>query len=81
MAWILARALRQKSTATVSRLALYILYFSIHEKAVFVWSKIISSEISFPLLNFKRDNKFYMSAYLIFDIVNDLDKDRDICYC
>jgi hypothetical protein len=69
MAWILARILGQESTATIPCLSLYILYFSIQKKAIFDWSKIISSEISFQLSNFKRDKKFYMSTYLIFSIV------------
>jgi hypothetical protein len=68
MAWLFARVVGQESTATVPHLALYILYFSIHEKVIFDWSKIISSEISFQLSNFKKNKKFYMSAYLIFSI-------------
>jgi hypothetical protein len=69
MAWILARVLGQESTSTIPCLFLYILYFSIQEKAIFDWLKIISSEISFQLSNFRRDKKFYMSTYLIFSIV------------
>jgi hypothetical protein len=69
MAWLLARVLGQESTATIPRLALYILYYSVQGKIIFDWSKIISSEISFQLSNFKKDKKFYMSAYLVFAIV------------
>jgi hypothetical protein len=69
MAWILARVLGQESTATIPHLSLYILYYSIQGKRIFDWSKIISSEISFQLSNFKKDKKFYMSAYLVFAIV------------
>jgi hypothetical protein len=69
MAWLLARVLGQESTATIPHLALYILYYSIQGKRIFDWSKIISTEISFQLSNFKKDKKFYMSAYLVFIIV------------
>jgi hypothetical protein len=69
MTWILARVLGQESTITVPCLSLYILYFFIQEKAIFDWSKIISSEISFQLSNFRRDKKLYMSSYLIFSII------------
>ena len=69
MTWILARIVGQESTSTIPCLSLYILYFSIQKKTIFNWSKIISSEISFQLSNFKRDKTFYMSEYLIFAIV------------
>jgi hypothetical protein len=68
MAWLLARILGQESTATISHLSLYILYVSIQKKTIFVWAKIISSKIAVELLNFKRNKKFYMSAYFIFSI-------------
>jgi hypothetical protein len=68
MAWLFARVARQESTTTIPRLALYILYFSIHEKAVFDWENIISNELSFQLSNFRKNKKFYMSSYLIFSI-------------
>jgi hypothetical protein len=35
MAWLFSRVVVQESIATVPRLALYVLYFSIHEKAIF----------------------------------------------
>jgi hypothetical protein len=69
MACILDRVLRHDSTTTIPCLSLYILYYSIQGKRVFDWSKIISSEISFQLSNFKKDKKFYMFVYLVFAIV------------
>jgi hypothetical protein len=68
MAWLFARVVGQESTATIPRLALYILHFTIHEKTIFDWEKIISGELSFQLSNFKKNKKFYMSSYLIFTI-------------
>jgi len=69
MAWILARVLWHESTTTIPHLALYILYYSIQGKGIFYWSKIIATEISLQLSNFRKDKKFYMPAYLIFTIV------------
>jgi hypothetical protein len=66
MAWLFARITGQESTTIVPKLALYILYFSIHENAIFDWSRIISSELSFHLGNFHKSKRFYMSSYLIF---------------
>jgi hypothetical protein len=40
MAWIFARVAGQESTATIPRLALYILHFTIHEKTIFDWEKL-----------------------------------------
>jgi hypothetical protein len=53
---------------TILWLALYILYFTIHEEVIFDWGKIISIEISSHLSKFKKENKFYMDSYLIFSI-------------
>jgi hypothetical protein len=53
---------------TIPRLALYILYFTIHEEAIFDWRKIISLENSTQLSNFKSEKKLYMDSYLIFVI-------------
>jgi hypothetical protein len=66
--WIFSRVAGQESTTTIPRLALYILHFTVHEKEIFDWEKIISQEISFQLSNFKKNKKFYMSSYLIFAI-------------
>jgi hypothetical protein len=68
MVWLFARVVGQESTTTVPRLTLYILYFSIHENTMFDWERIISSELSFQLGNFRKNKKFYMSSYLIFTI-------------
>jgi hypothetical protein len=53
---------------TIPRLALYILYFTFHEQAIFDRGKIISTEIYSQLSNFKDTKKFYMASYLIFSI-------------
>jgi len=58
MAWLFTKVAGQESNATIPRLALYILYFSIHKKTIFDWAKIISSELSFKLLNFRKNKKF-----------------------
>jgi hypothetical protein len=63
-----SRVTGQESTTTIPRLALYILYFTVHEQAIFDWAKIISGEISSQLSNFKKNKRFYMSSYLIFSI-------------
>jgi hypothetical protein len=68
MAWLFSRVAGKESTATIPHLVLYILYFSIHKKAIFDWAKIISGELSFQLENFRKSKKFYMSSYLIFSI-------------
>jgi hypothetical protein len=68
LAWIFTRITGQESMTTIPWLALYILYFTIHEEAIFDWGKIISSEISTQLSNFKSEKKFYMASYLIFSI-------------
>jgi hypothetical protein len=41
MAWLFTRITRKESTTIVPKLALYIIYFSIHENAIFDWSRII----------------------------------------
>jgi hypothetical protein len=68
MTWLFGRVVGQQCMTTISRLALYILHFTIHEKAIFDWEKIISRELSFQLSNLKNNKKFYMSSYLIFAI-------------
>jgi hypothetical protein len=68
LAWLFTRITGQESTTTIPRLALYILYFIVHEEAIFDWGKIISVEISSQLSKFKKENKFYMASYLIFSI-------------
>jgi hypothetical protein len=68
MAWLFGRVSRQEFTTTIPRLVLYILHFVIHEKAIYSWENIISGELSFRLSNFRKNNKFYMSSYIIFAI-------------
>jgi hypothetical protein len=68
IAWLFTRVTGQESTTTIPRLSLYILYFTVHEKEIFDWVKIISIEISSQLANFKENKRFYMSSYLIFAI-------------
>jgi hypothetical protein len=68
LAWLFTRLQVRNPWTTIPRLALYILYFTIHEEAIFDWGKIISSEISTQLSNFKSEKKFYMASYLIFSI-------------
>jgi hypothetical protein len=58
----------QESTTTISRMILYILYFTVKEKAIFDWGKLISIEISSQLSQYKRDKKFFMASYLVFVI-------------
>ena len=53
---------------TIPWLDIYILYFTIHEQAIFDWGKMISTEISSQLSNFKDTKNFYMASYLIFVI-------------
>jgi hypothetical protein len=69
MAWLFAKVVGKESTASITQLDLYILYFSIHEKTKFDWVNIISSELSFQLTNLKNNKRFYMSLYFIFSII------------
>jgi aromatic ring-opening dioxygenase LigB subunit len=41
VAWIFSRITGQESTETIPQLALYILYFTIHEQTIFDWGKNI----------------------------------------
>jgi hypothetical protein len=49
---------------------LYIVYFIVHEQAIFYWEKLISIKISSQLSHYKKDKKFFMVFYLIFSIVH-----------
>jgi hypothetical protein len=60
----------QESTTTISHMGLYILYFTVNEQAIFYWGRLISHEISSQLSSYKRENKFYMSSYLVFAIAH-----------
>jgi hypothetical protein len=61
MTWLFSRVAEQEAMTTIPQLALYIFYFSIHEKEIFDWAEIISSELYFQLANFRKNNKYYMS--------------------
>jgi hypothetical protein len=49
---------------------LYILYFTIKEKAIFDWGKLISIEISSQLSQYKKYKIFVMASYLVFVIAH-----------
>jgi hypothetical protein len=49
---------------------LYILYFMVKEQAIFDWGKLISIEMSSQLSQYKKENKFFMSFYLVFAIAH-----------
>jgi hypothetical protein len=57
MVWLFTRVAGKDSTATIHFLALYVLYFSIHDKAVFDWEKIISCKISFSIIKFQEEQE------------------------
>jgi hypothetical protein len=54
IAWIFTRITRQESATNISRMILYILYFTVKEQAIFHWGKLISIEISSQLLQYKK---------------------------
>jgi hypothetical protein len=66
IAWLFTRITRQESTTTISHMVLYILYFTVKEKAIFYRGKLISHEICSQLSRFKNEKKFYMSSYFVF---------------
>jgi hypothetical protein len=68
IAWLFTRLTGQESITTISRMILYILYFTVKEKAIFDWGKLISIEISSQLSWYKKDKKFFMASYLVFAI-------------
>jgi hypothetical protein len=70
IAWLFTRITGQESTTSISRIVIYILYFTVKEQFIFDWGKLISIEICSQLSQFKESNKFYMSSYLIFAIVH-----------
>jgi hypothetical protein len=49
-------------------MALYYLYFTVNEQAIFYWGSLISHEISSQLSSYKREKKFCISSYLVFAI-------------
>jgi hypothetical protein len=70
IAWLFTRITGQESMTSISRIVIYILYFTVKEQFIFDWGKLISIEICSQLSRFKEENKFYMSSYLIFAIVH-----------
>jgi hypothetical protein len=70
IAWLFTRITGQESTTSISRMILYILYFTVKEQAIFYWGKLISIEICSQLSRFKHEKKFYMSSYLVFAIAH-----------
>jgi hypothetical protein len=70
IAWLFTRIMGQASTASISHIIIYILYFRVKEQFIFDWGKLIYIEICSQLSQFKESNKFFMSSYLIFAIVH-----------
>jgi hypothetical protein len=68
--WLFTSIMGQESTTNVSQKALYILYFTIKEKAIFHWGKLISHETCSQLSRFKGKKNFFMSSYLVFAITH-----------
>jgi hypothetical protein len=68
IACLFTRLTDQENTATISRMILYILYFTVKEQAIFEWGKLNSIEISSQLSQYKKDKKFFMASYLVFAI-------------
>jgi hypothetical protein len=64
------RITRQETMANISRMILYILYFTVKEHAIFNWGKLISIEISSHLVQYKKEKKLFMSSYLVFAITH-----------
>jgi hypothetical protein len=68
--WLFTRITRYETTATMSRMILYILYFTVKEESIFDWGNFISIEISSQLVQYKKEKKCCMTSYLIFTIVH-----------
>jgi hypothetical protein len=68
--WLFSRLTGWENIASISQMILYIMYFTVQEQAIFYWGKLISIEISSPLLYYKKDRKLFMASYLIFVIVH-----------
>jgi hypothetical protein len=45
ISWLFTRITGQESTASISRIVLYILYVRVKEQSIFDWGKLISIEI------------------------------------
>jgi hypothetical protein len=70
ISWLFTIIMGQESTTMFSSMALYILYFTVNEQAIFYWGRLISHEIYSQLSSYKREKKFYMSSYLVFAIAH-----------
>jgi hypothetical protein len=70
ISWLFTRITGKESTTTISQMALYILYFTVKEQAIFYWGKLISHEICSQLSSFKKEKIFYMSSYFVFAIAH-----------
>ena len=70
IAWLFTRVTGQETIANISLMILYILYFTVKEHAIFDWGKLISIEISSQLSQCKKENKLFMSSYLVFAIAH-----------
>jgi hypothetical protein len=70
IAWLFTRITGQENIASISWMILYILYFTIQEKVIFDWVKLISIEIASQLSHYKKDKKLCMASYLIFVITH-----------
>jgi hypothetical protein len=68
ISWLFTRLRGQESIATIYRMILYILYFTVKEKTIFDSKKLISIEISSQLSRYKKYKKFFMDSYLVFAI-------------
>jgi len=70
IAWLFTRITGKEISANISQMILYILYSTVKEKSIFDWGKLISIEITSQLSQYKRENKLFMSSYLIFMIAH-----------
>jgi hypothetical protein len=66
--WLFSRVTGQESTTSISSMIIYILYFTVKEKSIFDWGKLISIEISSQLSQYKKDMNLFMASYLVFVI-------------
>jgi hypothetical protein len=70
IALFFTRTMRQESETDISRMILYILYFTVKKQTIFHCCKLISIQNSSQLLQYRRGKKFFMPPYLIFFMPN-----------
>jgi hypothetical protein len=70
ISWLFRRTTRQESETDISRMILYILYFTVKEQTIFHCHNLISIQISSQLLQYRRQKKLFMPSYLIFVLSN-----------